>query len=221
MGGEALGEILDGICVAGEGGEVVEFVGIGFEVEELPATGFGVPDEFVVAGADHALDIAVGGEDGIGAGVAAFDEVDEGGAFEAGWGFEAGFGADGGEELVVVAEAVGAAAGEAVSGEAKDEGDLDAVVVHGHFAEKSVGAEGEAVIGDEGDEGVFEDAGLFEGGEDAADLLVEVGDEGVVGGDLGADGGFGAGPGEELFVADLEFTVIEGVFGDFCTLEPL
>ena len=62
-------------------------------------------------------------------------------------------------------------------------------------------SEGETVVGGVDDDRVVGEAAGFEGGEEAADLGVEVFDHRVVFGELVADHRFGAGPGAEVFVA--------------------
>ena len=82
------------------------------------------------------------------------------------------------------------------------------------FAQQTVGTEREAVVTGEDDDCGGGVAGLVKGVEDASDLSVGGGDAGVIVRDFFLDGLWGSWPGEEFFIANLNFAVIEGVEGE-------
>jgi len=87
------------------------------------------------------------------------------------------------------------------------------VLVHVLLAAQAVAADGQPLIAGEDDHRVGRLARLFQGRQDAADLLVHVRDHRVVGGQLLADLVGRARPGEQQLVAPLEVAVVERVLG--------
>lgn len=200
--------------MGGEGGvlgEVMDFVGIVGEVEELAMVDLGVADEFPAVVAEGAHEVGVGKKDGVADFGARRDpEWLEVVAVEAVGGGNTGEGAEGGEEVEEVGEGEGGlAVGDAGSGE--DEGAAHGVFVQVLFAEQSVAAEGEAVVGGINDDRIGGVGGLAQGVQNTADLMIEVFDQAVVFGELLADDLGWARPGGEVFVAQHQLAVIEGV----------
>ena len=83
------------------------------------------------------------------------------------------------------------------------------------LAEQAVAAECQAVIRGEDDDGVVRLAGLFECGENAADLFIEVCDQSIVLGELVTNHPLGARPCAEVFVTSpVHHAVIERELGE-------
>ena len=79
------------------------------------------------------------------------------------------------------------------AGAGDDEGDADRMVVQTLLAEEAVLADSQAIVGGEYDDGVVFLAGLFQGVEHAADLVVKVADNGCVFAEMGANHRLGRG----------------------------
>lgn len=94
---------------------------------------------------------------------------------------------------------------------AQDQGYAHAVFVAALLAHEAVLAQGEAVVTGQDDDGLLHAAGALQGIEDPADLGVQVGDHGVVLGDVAADLGRLARRCSEKLVPDVQGPVVEGV----------
>ena len=184
---EDLGSFFDDVgLLLGVGFEVVEFEGAEGVVlhEFVVATDEGFVAFATVGGAAFAageVEVARGGE-GL-----AFEDRDEADGVEIRGGLGTGEFEESGEEIEVQALIVGAGAGLDLGGPADHEGDAEAavVVVLLTAAPRGVGlavGEGAAVVGGEDDDGVVLLTGVFEGCEEASDAIVEVFDEGDIGG---------------------------------------
>lgn len=167
---------------------------------------FGIPDELPVPPSDHALDVFVDSEGGISDfALATDDDGGEGAAIHAGGNRNTGQFAKRGEEVVHVGEGRGATVGDA--GARKDAGGLEVFVEVLLAHEAMATADSEALVACEQNDGVGR-----EGSEDAADVVVEAGDDGVVVGEVLPHVVGGAGEWGEEFVADLEVAIVKGVF---------
>ena len=122
-----------------------------------------------------------------------FDPVGDGAAGEV---------EEGGHEVLEVDGGIDVGAGWG-AGAGDDEGDAEGGFVHVLLAHEAVVADGEAVVAGEEDPGAGFEAGGGESVEDAADLGVQVSDEGEVFAAVELDGGLGAGEGGEALVAKI------------------
>lgn len=173
--------------------EVGELTGVGFEVVEFVEFADGVVDEFVALIADHAAGIgAAFGAKVLGEGEGARREgvggeggevlADEGGRRrDAGGGEDGAGGVDGAGSKGIACGAWGEA-----SGPAQEERDVGDVLVEAEvFVHEAVAAAEVAVVGGVDDEGAGGESGGVEVGEDAADVVVEFGDDAEVEADDG------------------------------------
>ena len=85
------------------------------------------------------------------------------------------------------------------------------MLVHVLLADEAVAADGQAVVGSEDDERVVALARVVERFEDAADLLVEMRDDGVVAGEFLPHVVFGARKWQQQLVATTQIAMVEGM----------
>jgi len=178
-----------GAETAGDGGarthRVGEFVGIVLQIEELFASSVGEEDVFPVAASHHDFEergsrLAVIAEEVL-AGLGGAVNDSEGVKALPELGLASGFGGDA-EEVGEGSELLAALAGREFRGPGDQEGDAAGNVEERLFLPGAVVAQMVAVIGEEADDGVFGVATLFDGVEDAADAVIDIGDGSVVAG---------------------------------------
>ena len=187
----------------GVGREIRHFEWVALEIEEQGAWDLGVEDQLVVFESDGALEIKIGAVDGVVSGAIGLSaqEWEQAVEIEPGRGSPGEF-ERGGHDVLKVNRGVDGLA----FGDVRPDGDerhADAVVVEVLFAHQAVVPDGEAMVGSKEDVGVPLEGRGIEGVEDATQLGVHVGDDGVVFLAMDFDGEFGAGEGGEAFVAQV------------------